>query len=222
MRLKLKKGFARGRAGEPSSGSPRCWWPVPGAELWARGGTQHEHGTGLGVRAVPGGKRIPKGKRMKFPRVQLTVGWGGPVGRGEDGGGRVGVLSSAQNPRETAAGRTREVLRLVVVLKTRFVLFFLPQLRLKMRVITHFKKRGRCLQPRSVNGASPPPQPPGAPPGHRPRSSPPCLRLASLHQRRDPVPKISLGERGSSQPFTSGVVFFFFVLLFPKQPLKLF
>lgn len=155
---------------------------------------------------------------MKFPRVQLTVGWGGPVGRGEDvGGGGFGVLSSAQNPRETAAGRTREVLRLVVVLKTRFVLFFLPKLRLKMRVITHFKKRGRCLQPRSVNGASPPLQPPGAPPGHRPHSSPPCLRLASLHQRGDPVPKKSLGERGSSQPFTSGVFFFFLSFSSPNS-----
>lgn len=53
-RLKLKKGFARGRAGEPPSGSLRCWWPVPGAELRARGGTQHEHGAGLEARAGPG------------------------------------------------------------------------------------------------------------------------------------------------------------------------
>lgn len=42
--------------------------------------------------------------------------------------GRRGVWSSQfgkKKPRDVAARRTREVLRLVLVLKTRFVLFFL-------------------------------------------------------------------------------------------------
>lgn len=62
---------------------------------------------------------------MKFPRVHLRhrSRWDGEDPRhGEDGG--FGVLSSAKKPRDVAARRTREVLRLVLVLKTRFVLYF--------------------------------------------------------------------------------------------------
>lgn len=133
-----------------------CPWPCRGAALgvtsllvagarrgavgarWDAARARHRAGGASGA-----GRETNSQREMnEIPPGAAHGGMGRTRGtRGRRGGGGVGVLSSAKNPRETAAGRTREVLRLGVVLKTRFVLF-LPQLRLKMRVITHFKKRG--------------------------------------------------------------------------------
>lgn len=208
-----------------------CPWPCRGAALgvtsllvagarrgavgarWDAARARHRAGGASGAGRETNSQR----ETNEIPPGAAHGGMGRTRGtRGRWGGG-VGDLSSAKNPRETAAGRTREVLRLVVVLKTRFVLFFLPQLRLKMRVITHFKKRGRCLQPRSVNGASPPPQPPGAPPGHRPRSSPPLPSPRQPAPARGPRSQKIPGGTGKLPAFHIRCVFFFLSFSSPNS-----
>lgn len=245
--------------GGPPSGSPRCWWPVPGAELRARGGTQHERGAGLGARAGPGGKRIPRGKRRKFPRVQLRhrSRWDGedPWDMGKTGWGAWSSQFS-KKPQGNGCKTNTGGAAVGGSVKNAFCPFFfsLPQLCLK-RASDHALQKARaapatkkCEWSISATAASwgpppatgPVPLPPAfsspacssagtpqQPPGLSPVLLPPSELQQSRHRGAPssppsrawrpsgqswspkPEPKKSLGERGSSQPFTSGVGFFF-------------
>lgn len=90
-RLKLKKGFARGRAGGAAlgvtsllvagaqRGAAGARWDAARARRRAGGAS----GAGRETNSQRETKEIPPGAAP----APLTVGWGGPVGQGEDGVG---------------------------------------------------------------------------------------------------------------------------------------